>query len=333
MSDYRIGRLNGRFVVTWFEDGKRRRYRLDALTAKDAEREALDRIRRETIPTEGATVSTLWEAYRKHLGVRPTAVALGYIGKAVLPYFGALRPDQITIDHCREYTSRRGSAGISKGAIWTELGHLRSCLMWSQKVNLIDRAPYIERPQKPAPKDRHLDRTEVDRLLAADCEPHIRLANLLMLTTAGRVTAVLQLTWDRVDFERGQINLKADQEGPRKGRAVVPMNNSLRAALTAAKQAALSDYVVEWAGGPVKSIRKGFERAIRSANLPGVSPHTLRHTAAVFMAEGGIPLHVISQYLGHSNTTVTERVYSRFSPQYLMTAAEMLDFGKVRSVK
>lgn len=72
------------------------------------------------------------------------------------------------------------------------------------------------------------------RLIAADCEPHIRLAILLMLTTAARVGAVLDLTWDRVDMERGQINLRVDQEGPRKGRAVVPINGTLRAALTAA---------------------------------------------------------------------------------------------------
>lgn len=48
MSEYRIGRLNGRFVVTWDDHGKRRRYRLDALTAKGAEAEAIDVIRAQT---------------------------------------------------------------------------------------------------------------------------------------------------------------------------------------------------------------------------------------------------------------------------------------------
>jgi hypothetical protein len=39
------------------------------------------------------------------------------------------------------------------------------------------------------------------------------------------------------------------------------MTESLRIALTSAKTATLSNYVVEWAGGPVKSIRKGFMAA------------------------------------------------------------------------
>lgn len=333
MPQYRIGRLKGRFVVTWTEDGTRRRYRLDALTAKEAEAEALDRIRKETLPKDAKTVSDLWAGYVRHLEGRPAAVTLGYTGKAVLPHFGAYRPDQVSVDLCREYTAKRAKQGRAKGAVWTELGHLRSCLMWAQKVGLIDRAPYIERPQKPAPKDRWLTHAEIDRLLTAEAEPHIKLAALLMLTTAGRVSAVLQLTWDRVDLDRGQINLRVDQEGPRKGRAVVPINATLRAALVQAKEAALSDYVVEWAGDPVKSIRKGLDRLVRNAGLPGVSAHVFRHTAAVHMAAGGIPMNQIAQYLGHSSTAVTERTYARFAPDHLRDAAAILDFGRLRKVQ
>lgn len=61
MREYRIGRLKGRFVVTWIEpDGRRRRYRLDALTRKAAEVEAIDRIAKENLPKTGATVADLW---------------------------------------------------------------------------------------------------------------------------------------------------------------------------------------------------------------------------------------------------------------------------------
>ena len=40
MRDYTIGRLHGRFVVTWREDGKRRRFRLHAATVREADAEA-----------------------------------------------------------------------------------------------------------------------------------------------------------------------------------------------------------------------------------------------------------------------------------------------------
>ena len=35
----------------------------------------------------------------------------------------------------------------------------------------------------------------------------------------------------------------------------------------------------------------------------------------------------VSQYLGHSNVQVTERIYARFAPDHLRDAAEILDFG------
>ncbi len=333
MPDFRIGRLNGRFTVSWWEGGKRRRYRLDALTPKTAEAEALDIIRRETLPTGSATVADLWAAYRQHLGTRPAAVTLGYTGKAVLPHFGALRHDQVAVDHCRSYSAKRKRAGIKVGSVWTELGHLRSCLTWAAKVRLIPHAPHIERPQKPAPVDRYLTRPEIDRLLATEAVPHIRLAVLLLLTTAGRIGAVLELTWDRVDLDRGQIDLRLDADGPRKGRAVVPINATLRAALLTAREAALCDHVVEWAGEPVASIRKGFSAMVARAGLTAVGLHTLRHTAGVHMAEAGVPMSEIAQFLGHSSTAVTERVYARYSPQHLSRAADILDFGKLRSVQ
>lgn len=334
MSRITIGRLRGSFCVIWHDDaGRRHRHRLAARDRKAAEAEAIDVYRRHAIQPTVATVQDMWAAYRGHLGDRPSAVTMGYVAKAILPHFGALRPDQITIDHCRDYVAQRLGKGRNRGAIWTELGHLRSCLRWAEKVRLIDRAPYIERPQKPAPKDRFLTNAEIDRLLSIDCEAHIRLAILLMLATAGRVGAILELTWDRVDMDNGLIDLRLDAAGPRKGRAVVPINSSLRAALLTAADAAISDYVIEWNGRKVGSIRKGFARAVRDAGLSDVSPHVLRHTAGVHMAAGGIPMQKIAQFLGHSNTGVTERVYARYAPDHLTDAAAILDFGKIRKVQ
>lgn len=331
--DYRIGRLNGRFVVTWWADGKRRRYRLDALAAKDAEREAIDVIRRELAAPPGTTIKELWDGYRREKDGRRVAVAMKHEWQAVGPHFGHLRPDQITTDICRTYTASRRKmrpkgkvGGVHDGTIWTELGHLRTVLLWA----LGPKAPRIERPAKPAPKERYLDRAEIGRLLAAPAAPHIKNAIHLMLGTGARVGAILDLTWDRVDFTRDQINFRVDAVGPRKGRAIVPMNDGLRAVLDVASRAATTDYVIEWAGSRVASIKTGFNAAVKAAKLENVSPHVLRHTAAVHMVEAGVPMSEVAQMLGHSNTSVTERVYGRFSPTHLRRAANVLDFTTVR---
>lgn len=327
MQEYSIGRLKGRFVVVWREEsGRRRRYRLDAKTLKAAEAEAREILVAQTAGNSEPTVRMIWNAYSENVVGRPVHDSMTYTGRSVLPWFGAFRPDQITAQDCRAYAADRRSHGIQDGTIWTQLGKLRTCLNWAVKTGLIEKAPYIERPSKPAPKERYLTRPEITRLLAVDCAPHIKLAIRLMLSTAARVTAVLELTWDRVDFERGQINLRTG-EGRRKGRAIVPMTDSLRASLLEARAAAMSTHVVEWAGGPVKSIKKGFKSAAEEAGLKDVSPHVLRHTAAVHMAEAGISMDEIAQYLGHSDSRITASTYARFSPEHLRRAASALEFG------
>lgn len=342
MPDYKVGRLNGRYTVSWWqENGRRRRYRLDAATEGDAKREALDVIRREREAPPGSTVADLWEAYRKEKDGRRVATAMRHEWKALAPHFSHLRPDQVTIDTCRAYVKARRKqapkgkpkAKVHDGTIWTELGHLRTVFTWAHQRRLIDHAPAVERPPKPAPKDRWLDAGEIERLLAAPMAHHIRLAILLMLSTAARVGAVLELRWDRVDFDRGQVDLRASDIGPRKGRAVVPMNDGLRAALTVARSVAMSDYVIEWGGEPVAGIKTGFNAATAAAGLKGVSPHVCRHTAAVTLAAAGVPMSRISQYLGHSSTAVTERVYARFAPDHLREEAAILDFARPREVQ
>ncbi|MDE4191242.1 tyrosine-type recombinase/integrase [Phaeobacter gallaeciensis] len=335
MPDISIGRFRGGYCVYWHEGGKRRRYQLAARTRAEAEPEAIDVYRRETLDQrrEKDTVADIWEAYRQDLGDKPTARTMGYTGKAVLAHFGAFRPDQITTSLCRQYVTNRTGAGKSQGTIHTELGHLRSAMRFAVKERIIDRAPSIERPAKPTPKERYLEKKEIAALIDAAASPHIALAIHLLFATAGRIGAILDLTWDRVDFQRGIINLRLEDAKTRKGRAIVPMNAGIRAALQTAHDAALSDYVIEYAGGKVKNIRKGFEAACRRAKLDNVTLHTIRHSSAVAMVSNGVPLEKVAQYLGHSNVAITYQTYARFAPDHLQDAAEILDFIQIREAR
>jgi len=104
------------------------------------------------------------------------------------------------------------------------------------------------------------------------------------------------------------------------------MLRTARAALLDARQGALTDYVIEWARRPVKSVKRGLAAAAQRAGLEHVSPHMLRHSAAIHMAEEGVGMEEIAQMLGHSNVNVTRNVYARFSPDYLGRAAAALEF-------
>lgn len=57
-----------------------------------------------------------------------------------------------------------------------------------------------------------------------------------------------------------------------------------------------------------------------------MSPHVLRHTAAIHMAKVGISMDEIAQYLGHSDSRITASTYARYSPEDLRKAASALEF-------
>lgn len=334
MPEINIGRLRGGYCVYWTgADGKRTRRQLAARSRKEAESEALEVYRATTYASrpKDPTVAEIWEEYREDLGDKPTATTMGYTGKAVLPHFGHLRPEDITKATCLSYAELRKNAGRAQGSVHTELGHLKSALLFAENTRMIDRAPKIWRPEKPQTDKRILNPGEARALIEAAIEPHIQLALILLLGTGARVGAVLDLTWDRVDFERGAINLRLNDGATRKGRAVVPMNASTRAALTVAHAVALSDYVIEWAGGPVGSIRKGISGAVQRAKIGHVRIHDLRHTAAVTMLSNGIPLEKVSQVLGHSNTSVTFSTYGRYLPEHMQDAVNVLDFMSLKT--
>lgn len=325
MPEWRLTRLRGEFCVTWDEGGIRRRYRLGTLDAKEASRLAPAIYARATRP-KGKTVTDLWQAYCLDKAGRSVVTTMKFTWKALEPHFGRIEGEAVTVADCRAYTEARRKAGKKDGSIHTELGHLRSVLVWAQKQRLIAHAPHIERPAKPEPKEGYLTRQEVARLMEKASAPHIRLAILLMIGTGARNAAALQLTWDRVDFDRRMIQLRNpfDKER-RKGRATVPMNATLLAALQEAKEGALSPYVIEWAGGPVLSIKKGIKTAGTAIGRPDASPHMLRHSAAVWLAEDGHSMDEIAQFLGHANTSMTTKVYARYSPNYLRKLADSLE--------
>jgi integrase len=129
--------------------------------------------------------------------------------------------------------------------------------------------------------------------------PHMKLVIVLALSTAARIGALLDLTWTRVDFDRRKILLhNPNRAVTAKGRATVPMNDMAYVMLMEMRAGALSPYVIEWGGKKVGSVKRGIVRAGERSGLK-VSPHVLRHTAAVWMVEGGVSMEEVSQYLGH----------------------------------
>ena len=69
-------------------------------------------------------------------------------------------------------------------------------------------------------------------------------------------------------------------------------------------------------GKNIRSFRRGFENAVKRADLGHVRIHDLRHTFASFLVKNGVPLYHVSTLLGHSDIRITQR-YAHLAPEHL----------------
>jgi integrase len=242
--------------------------------------------------------------------------------KRLSPVFGHRLGTDINKDDCRDYAKMRQRQGAAPGTIKTELEYLRACLnlRYGRGHNR------VWLPAGSPPRDRYLSREELEQLLEHVSTPHVRLFIILAITTGARMNAILELRWEQVDFKHRTINFnQAGRAQTNKRRPEVPLNTRSLAALEEAARGALTDFVIEWDGQPVKSIKKAIRMAANRSGVP-CSPHVFRHSAGVWMAQADVPMQKISQFLGHTSMRVTERTYARYSPSFMKDAAAALEF-------
>lgn len=327
----KLGQHRGRFVAEWYEpvktaDGlqfKRRREGLGikyTTENKEAAQIALAAVKQKVLAPTGVTAAEIWRTYTIHKGNERAANS----AKHFLPFFGDLDVNQINVHLCSAYIEKRRDQGAADGTINRELTDLRAaCKKFAPQGH---RDFVFEMPPKSPPRVRYLTKGEFKVLREAVApSAHLALFVELAIATGGRKSAICELTWDRVDFDRRLIDLGRGKSKI-KGRSTVPMTDRVFEVLKAAKSIAMTPFVIEYHGDKVERIDQAFRRRCRATpGLEDVTPHVLRHSAAVWMAEAGVPMAEIAQYLGHSSTRITESHYARFSPDYLRQAASALD--------
>lgn len=268
-------------------------------------------------------MSDLWPLYTQdRIAAGGSESRLKSLWKTLEPSFGYKLGTAITKQDCRDYAAMRKRAGKSPSTVKTEMEALRACLRWHYGKD----APIIVAPPPSKPRERYLTKGEAETLLASIETPHVRLFVEIALGTGARMGAILDLTWDRVDLKHGLIDFKpAGRATTNKRRVEVGITQRLRAELEQAREGALSDHVIEYAGKPVASVKRAIAAAARRSGVP-CSPHVFRHTAAVWMAQADVPLDRIAQVLGHTSPRVTYATYARYSPRFMADAMAALEW-------
>ncbi len=316
------------WYVTWTENRRSKRISTGTADEDEAKRYLQEFKAGLSSPPTKDTI-TLYKVLDEYLEAKRDVSSIQRITDIVVilkKYFGDISIDYITRKSSRNYISHRRKLNVKDGTIRRELGVLKAALNWIVKESWMPYAPQVELPPAPPPKDRWLTTEEIKKLLNACSSHHIKLFIIIALNAGARKGAILSLKWKQVDLENRQIDFnEPGRVITNKKRAVVPINNILYAALQEARLLAQSDYVIEHNGQGVKDVRIAFTRTAKKAGLPGVTPHTLRHTSATLMAQARIPMREIAGVLGHDDSRTTEKVYAKHHPDYLRDAVKVFE--------
>lgn len=322
--EYSVQKFRGGFALVWWEgegdERKRRRRQLAASDRQSAEAEA--RQVWEDGDDSPWTVGRIMTGYLASIAAKPSHQRRRDAWKAMKHFWENVDPGLIDAPMAKAYRKQRKA---SDSTARYELLQLSTALGWAEANKKIARRPVIWLPQTPERVTRHLTYAEFNSFFAAVKADHARLYVMLGLYTVARPSAILELTWDRVDFMRRQIDFTPPGHlRTAKRRTVVSIGDTLLAALQTAYTARTCSYVVEHGGQKVGSIKKAFQAASERSTVRA-TPYTLRHTGAVWAAEGGVSMPELAQMMGHDDDRTTQKHYARFSPDHLRSVVDAIE--------
>jgi integrase len=322
--------------VEWRENGSKRR--VSARTSDRAAAEDFLAAFRLEYSTETPDIwpdvrAVLNWYYESHAKAKPSGPQAKIAIDKLSAFFGSTLVCDAKLQKQQAYADKRAAEGARVETIRRELSVLSAAFRRAQKFERIPGlAPPVLTLPEGAARERYLTRQEAAKLLrhlhANRRQRHLLLFTRLALYTGARSGAILSLTWERVDLDRGIISYPLPgRVETNKRAAVVPIGPSLIRGLKAAKRRSNSDHVIVWAGEPVARIVRAFRRQAKAAGLCDVTPHTLRHTFGTWAASSGVSLFLVGRALGHKRTSTTER-YAKHQPDALREVTEAVRRGK-----
>lgn len=272
---------------------------------------------------------------KKITGLRDVKRAQGFLVR-FREYFGKRRLQEITYSDIHSYRAMRLKSEThykrppTIATMNRELGVLRRIFNIAVREGWLSKNPFgagepLISPASERRRERLLTVDEERRLLAACRSKTLRAFLICLLDTGARKSELLKhLRWRSICFQTRTITIEGMTTKTLKGRQV---------AMTERVQQELSTLWGESRKTPdsrvfetMVNLRRAFASACESAGLVygspnGITLHSLRHTAATRLVQGGMSLQLAGRILGHSQASTTYRYVSANSETIAQAAA------------
>ena len=209
------------------------------------------------------------------------------LNKKVLPSLCYKPVDQLTYDEVIEFVSVTWGH-LSIATRQRQIAYLQSIFRFGIRHKITTNNPLSGWSNQKEPKrDFRLTVKDLQKLMDV-APPHLAWALEVEweLGTRPGVTELFDLRWDDVDFDAATIRVRGTKTAT--SDRIMPLTPPFVDRLRERKKTARSGHLIEYAGRPVKSIRRGLDLAARRAGLAyKVRPYDLRHLFASVMLAGG----------------------------------------------
>lgn len=238
------------------------------------------------------------------------------------------------VAHRRALLDAEGERKITDSTINRELNTLRKLLAtardrWEVAVGTVGVSKHKLR--EPEARTRWITREQAEALIAHAAD-HLKEPIHFALLTGVRLSNVTGLRWKDVSLADSVITFRIKSNIPGGKLLTLPIAPELDALLRRVQQRPLyrnrcrvlddnklpvvyrpgpEDYVFSYKGEPIVKFRRSFASACKDAGIEDFRFHDLRHTAASWMVQAGVPIDLVQEILGHTQITTTKKYAHR----------------------
>lgn len=262
-----------------------------------------------------------------------------------------IRLKEIRVRHIHDLLSRRAAEKAKPATLLNIRATLSAAMQQAVRDELIHENPALksECPRQAEKGIKFLNAKEAKLLVAQSNDHEIGPLILTAMYTGMRLSELLGLTWDRVDFHKKTITIdqqlqrhdKAFYLAPlktRAGRRTIPMASAVGEKLKALKGGSVlaSSEVITPVPNLVfvtaarqpwhrKNILNHINEIMSKAKVPVIGFHALRHTCASILINGGADALRVQRQLGHCSVRMTLETYSHLFEERLHGNVDLID--------
>ncbi|WP_315913307.1 tyrosine recombinase XerC [Arthrobacter sp. lap29] len=295
---------------------------------------------RAALPPALASAADAFARYLRHERGRSEHTVRAYLGDidALLIHAvteGNTHLAELDLSSLRRWLGEQSSAGLARSTLARRAATVRSFTAWAlrEEIITVDPALRLKAPRSEKTLPGVLQQQQIRRLLeeltaSAQSGDAVAVRDLAMVellyATGIRVGELAGL--DVGDINRERRTLKVLGKGNKE--RIVPFGVPAEKAvgdwletgrLTLLKAGAGSALFLGKRGGRIdqRAVRTVVDRLLRAmGDTSATGPHTLRHTAATHLLDGGADLRSVQEILGHTSLATTQ-LYTHVSVERL----------------